>query len=39
MTKEQTIKIEKLKASGKIENKDFRVVYYGIHAEIKIMYK
>ena len=38
MTKEQTRTIKKLKASGKIEGKDFRVVYYGIHAEIKLIH-
>ena len=37
MTKDIEIKIEKLKKSGMIENKDFRVVYFSSSAEIKFL--
>ena len=29
--------LDKLISQGKIENKDFRIVYFGITAEIKII--
>jgi hypothetical protein len=35
MTKEQKQKIQELKKQGKQEGIDYRVVYFGIHAEIK----
>ena len=37
MTKEQIKIVKELKASGLVENKDFRIVYFGIDAEIKII--
>jgi len=37
MSKEQKKTIRDLKSQGKIENTDFRVVYFGIQAEIKIV--
>ena len=39
MSKEQIKKVRELKAKGLQENKDFRVVYFGIDAEIKIKNK
>ena len=38
MTKAQKKRVKHLKKAGLIENEDFRVVYFGIHAEIKLMY-
>jgi len=35
MSKEQKEKVRKLKSQGKVENIDFRVIYFGIQAEIK----
>ena len=37
MSKEQIKTVRTLKKNGKIENKDFRVVYFGISAEIKVI--
>ena len=37
MTKEQIQKVQKLKDSGLSENVDFRVIYFGIYAEIKFL--
>ncbi len=37
MSKIQKNEVQKLKAQGKIENKDFRIVYFGIQAEIKVL--
>ena len=37
MSKFQRQKVKELKSKGFIENKDFRVVYFGIHAEIKFL--
>ena len=37
MSKEQNKIVKDMRQSGKVENKDFRVVYFGIQAEIKII--
>jgi len=37
MSKEQKRKVEELKSKGLKENRDFRIVYFGIDAEIKIV--
>ena len=37
MSKEQIKAVRVMKQNGKIENKDFRVVYFGISAEIKVI--
>jgi hypothetical protein len=37
MSKEQYKKVKELKQKGLRENKDFRIVYFGIDAEIKML--
>ncbi len=37
MSKCQKKKVQELRDSGMVENKDFRVVWFGVQAEIKII--